>query len=141
MKNIKQDSLIAAMQYLGLRQLPEVEDKNNIWVKALALVRKADGSESYVYVTKDINIKNKCIADFGNISAIKEYVEFYPISHLQQNVLPKFKTKGKDERIKHLVAFCNAKESDLSSKSVKELDYMVLCHAIKTQIENEKNFK
>lgn len=138
MKNIQQESLITAMQYLGIRNLPEVEDKSKIWVKSLALVRKADGSMSYAVIEKDCNAKNKCVADFGNISAIKEYIEYYPISYLQDSYLPKFKTKGKEERIKHLCLFGGYSKEELEKKSVKELDNIVITFAIKQQLKSEK---
>ena len=52
-KNIKETSLVGALSYFLLRDLPEKDNGENIWVKALALVKKKDGSESYVYVAKD----------------------------------------------------------------------------------------
>lgn len=136
-KNIKQESLIEALKHIGLRELPDVEQGDRLWVKALALVKKADGSESYACVVKDKNMQNKCVADFGSISAIKEFVEYYPVSYLQQSYIPTFKTNGKEERIKHLCTFFGYTNDELKKKSVKELDKLVLKNAAKQQLNNE----
>ena len=75
-KNIKEDSKLKVLAYCGLRELPAVEDKEHFWLRAVALVKKVDGSENYVYVEKDLNtLEPRMVKDFGAIAMIIEIVE------------------------------------------------------------------
>lgn len=137
MKNIKEESKMKALVYCGLRELPEVEDKEHFWLRALALVTKLDGSQSYVYVEKDLNtLEPNIIKDFGTISMIHEVVEYYPYSYLKERYMPSFKTQKKDERIAYLTAY--DKGADFSKLTLKELDKEVMRRAAKKQMEVEK---
>lgn len=136
MKNKSEESLIDALSYCGLRALPEVEDKENVWIRAIAKVVKSDGQEYYAYVEKDSNLNNKIIKDFGSVSSIVRVVEYYPFSYLKPAFMPKFKTNKKDEKIAYLTRY--DKDLKLDGLSVKELDKMILLGAIKKQMEQEK---
>jgi hypothetical protein len=137
MKTVKEKSLLQALAYCNLRSLPEVEDKEHFWLRALALVKKIDGSENYVYVEKDlVTLKPKMIKDFGNIAMIHEFVEYYPYSYLKSQFMPSFKTQKKDERIAYLTAY--DKSVDYKGYSLKELDKEVMRRAAKKQLEVEK---
>lgn len=136
-KNIKEDSKLKVLAYCGLRELPEVEDKEHFWLRAVALVRKVDGSENYVYAEKDLNtLEPKMIKDFGAIAMIIEVVEYYPYSYLKEQYMPKFKTQKKDERIKYLTAY--DKSADFSEYTLKELDKEVMRRAARKQMDVEK---
>lgn len=136
MKSVKETSLTECLIWTGVPKLPEKDDKENIWIKAIALVAKADGSESYVAMAKDDKLNDKIVKDFGNISLIHSIKEVYPYSYLLASYMPEFKTKKKEERINYLSKFY--KNVDMSAMSVKELDKLVVSLAIKKQIEKEK---
>lgn len=136
-KNIKEDSKLKVLAYCGLRELPEVEDKEHFWLRAVALVKKVDGSENYVYVEKDLNtLEPKMIKDFGAIAMVHETVEYYPYSYLKEQYMPKFKTAKKEERIKYLTTY--DKGADFSEYTLKELDKEVLRRAARKQMDVEK---
>lgn len=135
-KNKSDESLIDALSYCSLRELPEVEDKDSVWIRAIAKIVKADGQAYYAYVEKDDNLNNKIIKDFGPVSAIVKVVEYYPFSYLKPAYMPKFKGNKKDERINYLTRY--NKDAKLNSLSVKELDKLILKGAIKKQMEQEK---
>lgn len=137
MKTIKEESLLKAMAYCNLRSLPEKEDKEHFWLRALSLVKKTDGSENYVYVEKDLaTLKPKIVKDFGNIAMIHETTEYYPFSYLKSQFMPTFKTQKKDERIAYLTAY--DKSVDYSGYTLKQLDKEVMRRAAKKQLEVEK---
>lgn len=135
-KNKSDESLIDALSYCSLRELPEVEDKDSVWIRAIAKIVKADGQAYYAYVEKDDNLNNKIIKDFGPVSAIVKVVEYYPFSYLKPAYMPKFKGNKKDEKINYLTRY--NKDAKLNSLSVKELDKLILKGAIKKQMEQEK---
>lgn len=139
MKNRSEESLLDALQYCSLRKLPEVEDGENVWIRAIAKIAKADGQMYYAYVEKDDKLQNKIVKDFGPISALVRVVEYYPFSYLKPAFMPKFKGKskeGKEERIAYLTRY--DKDLNLDGLSVKELDKMIMLGAIKKQMEQEK---
>lgn len=139
MKNKSEESLLDALQYCSLRKLPEVEDGENVWIRAIAKIAKADGQMYYAYVEKDDKMQNKIVKDFGPISALVRVVEYYPFSYLKPAFMPKFKGKskeGKEERIAYLTRY--DKDLNLDGLSVKELDKMIMLGAIKKQMEQEK---
>lgn len=136
MKNRTDESLIDALSYCSLRELPEVEDKENVWIRAIAKIVKADGQMYYAYVEKGDNLENRIIRDFGPISAIVKVVEYYPFSYLKPAFMPKFKGKTKEERITYLSRY--NKNINYDGLSVKELDKLVLKGAIRKQMEQEK---
>lgn len=136
----KEKSLIECLKWCQVPSLPDADDKENIWIKAIALVKKEDGTESYVAMTKDKQLKNKMIKDFGTVSMIHEIVEIYPYSYLSAAFMPEFKTRKKEERINYLLAHDKSLQG-LDELSLKELDKMVVNIAIKNQIFNEQNLK
>lgn len=136
MKNKTNESLIDALSYCSLRELPEVEDKESVWIRAIAKIAKSDGQMYYAYVEKDENLENKIIRDFGPISAIVKVVEYYPFSYLKPAFMPKFKGKSKDERLAYLTRYNKTDEYD--GLSLKELDKLILKGAIRKQMEQEK---
>lgn len=134
----KNESLISALSYFMLRELPEKDNGENVWIKALALVKKKDGSESYVYMVKDANnLENVIAKDFGSSSAIFEIVECYPFSFLKSSYVPTFKTQKKEDRIKYLSRY--DKNKDYSEMTLKELDKEVLRVGIEKQLKEESN--
>lgn len=137
-KNITQESLIDALSYGSLRELPKKDKGEDYWIKAIALVNKIDGTSSYVVVEKDEDLNNKVKCDFGNVCAIKEFVEFYPYSFLKSSFMPK-QTKGnkKDDRAAWLSKMRHG--GDFTHLSAKELEREILKTAVKNQLIKEAN--
>ena len=132
-----EQSLIDALSYCGLRELPEKDDKESVWIYALAKVQKADGSISYVLMTKDSDANDKIKKDFGNVAIIRKILEVYPYAYLKQGYMPKFKTQGKEERVKYLSRLNDG--TDWSAMTVKQLDKKILALSIQKQIQIEYN--
>lgn len=124
MDTIKEKSLVDALSYCDLRSLPQEDTKEYVWLKAIGLVVKSDGSQNYAYVIKDVNGKPKIKKDFGSIASIVRYEKFYPFALLDEKYMPSFKTRAKEERIEWLVKM--GSEEDFSEISLKELDRKVL---------------
>lgn len=135
-KNIERESLVSALAYCSLRDLPEIDNGEEVWIYAVAKVEKADGSTSYALVEKDDNGEDRILKDFGAISAIRSVVSYHPYVFLKPAYLPKFKSEKKEERVEYL----NKKLSDgrdFAKMSKKELDVIILNLAIKNQKSKE----
>lgn len=133
MKNWLEESLIECLKWAKIPSLPEEDDNENVWIKAIALVEKKDGTESYVAVTKDDNLENKIVKDFGSVSIVHSIKAYYPYLYLSAAFVPEFKTRKKEERIAYL-SKCY-RDMDFSGMSLKELDKLIIQRAIKQQKE------
>lgn len=79
MENIKEKSLINCLAALDLRDLPKEWDKENIWILAVGLASKIDGTFSYVALKKDKDGNAKVCKDFGNVCALRKVEEGLPL--------------------------------------------------------------
>lgn len=117
-------SLIEALSYCGVKELPEEDKKENVWIKSIALVSKKDGSQAYVATVKDKEGNPRIIKDFGSIAAISSIDKHYPYLYLDAKDVPQFKTKEKQERIDWLKIYYP--ERDFSEAGLKELNRAVI---------------
>lgn len=137
-KDIEKESLMQCLSWCALRELPQKYDGKNVYIKAVAKVKKADGSVGYMAIQKDKNGADKYIKDFGSVSVIREIMEIYPYLYLDAQYMPKFKTQKKEERIAMLSRLYN---KDFTSMSLKELDKEVLNHAIQMHLNADNQRK
>lgn len=129
MANVKETSLLDALAYCDLRSLPKEWDKQNVYILAIGLVSKSDGTFNYVSMKKDVDGKDTIVKDFGNISAINRIEKVFPYKFLDESYMPVFKTKGKDERIEWLTKY--GTKGDYSNMSLKELEKEILNNAMR----------
>jgi hypothetical protein len=134
MQKKEQESLIDALVYCSLRDLPDVDDGIGYWLEALAKVAKRDGSRAYVYVARNDETLEPIIKkDFGSISGIAFVEEYYPYEYLREEFIPSL--ANKEEKVKYLAQKDEAKEKEYSKMSVKKLDNEIIRQAIKAQKE------
>lgn len=124
MNKIKEKSLIDCLAYLDLKDLPKEWDKETVYILAVGLAQKADGTQSYVALKKDEKGNDKIVKDFGTLGVVKKVNAVYPYRYLDERYMPTFKTKTKEERIEWLKQM--GSKDDLSELSVKELNKKVL---------------
>lgn len=138
MSTITEKSLIDALSYCDLRELPQEDTKEYVWLKALALASKMDGTKSYILIDKDVDGGYKIKKDFGSVSAIKSVDKIYPFAMLDASYMPAFKTKTKEERIEWLKK--NDYEGEITSDiTLKGLDKLVLNVVTQTALRSENN--
>lgn len=138
MRSKTRASLIKALSYCSLRELPKLDNGEDVWIKALALVTKTDGCDYFVALEKDAKtLVNRVKKDFGGTGAIVEYKETYPYLYLSSEYMPKFHDKTKETRVKYLTGV--NPEINWSKYSLKELNDAVLGLAIKAQLSHIKS--
>lgn len=128
MRSILDESLVDILSYCAVRDLPKEDDGENVWIKAIALVAKSDGSKNYAAVEKDENGNNKIVLDTGKMASIVKIEAIYPYLFLDANYLPSFKRNTKEDRIKWLKY--NGVEKDLSKLTLDELNREILLVAM-----------
>lgn len=131
-KDVLRESLISALSWASLRELPPKDNGENIWIKALALVSKRDGSKSYVALVKGKNGEDRMIKDFGSISPIVKYEEIYAYVYLDSSYLPNFDSKKREERIKWLSL--QRPDYNFEEMNAKELNKAILHVAMQNQL-------
>ena len=133
MENIKEKSLINCLAALDLRDLPKEWDGEDVYILAVGLASKIDGTFSYAALKKDKDGKDKVVKDFGNVCALRKIEKVYPYKYLDSTFMPYFKTRSKDERIAWLERM--GEQGSFSEMSVKELDKKVLNVAIQQALK------
>ena len=131
-KDILRESLIDALSWASLRELPEKDNGENIWIRALALVSKRDGSKSYVALVKGKNGEDRIIRDFGSVSVIVKIEEIYAFEYLDSSYLPTFDSKKKEDKIKWLSM--QRPDVNYEEMSTKELNKAILHVAMQNQL-------
>lgn len=132
MKDYKEKSLIDVLSYCDLRDLPEEDKKEYVWVRAVALVEKRDGTQNYAVAKANAIGDYSITKDFGSISTIVNVKQYFPYEFLDASLLPDFKGAKKEDRINWLVQ--NGVNKDFSSMSAKALDKECTNFAIKQQL-------
>lgn len=138
---LEKETLTAVLQFTGCTELPAALKEGDIYVRAIAKVKKSNNHETMCVIVNDGTGKPIIKKDFGSISMIKEIVEIYPLSVLESDSIPDFRKK-KDivsflvrlgETESHVEKLASSKE-DEDKAALKALIYK---HCIKLQIERE----
>ena len=79
---LEKETLTAVLQFTGCTELPASLKEGDIYVRAIAKVKKANNHETMCVIVNDGTGKPIIKKDFGSISMIKEIVEIYPLSVL-----------------------------------------------------------
>lgn len=138
---LEKETLTAVLQFTGCTELPAALNEGEIYVRAIAKVKKANNHETMCVIVNDGTGNPIIKKDFGSISMIKEIVEIYPLSVLESDSIPYFRKK-KD--IVNFLVNLGENESDVerlaSSKEDEDksaLKALVYKHCIKLQIARE----
>ena len=138
---LEKETLTAVLQFTGCTELPSALKDGDIYVRAIAKVKKANNHETMCVIVNDGTGNPIIKKDFGSISMIKESVEIYPLSVLESDSIPDFRKK-KDivsflvrlgETESHVEKLASSKE-DEDKAALKALVYK---HCIKLQIARE----
>ena len=121
--NAKQE-LVRALSWCGLNYIPQEDTGDTIWLRAIALVSKNDGSKNYAVYERGYDGKPRCIKDFGSVCQIVKIDKLFPFFVLDKSNIPNFKGKFKEERIAWLRA--NGVNVTADDATTKELDTMIL---------------
>ena len=139
---LEKETLVAVLQYTKCKELPEPLKEGDIYVRAIAKVKKANNHETMCVIVNNGEGKPIIKKDFGSISMIKEIVEIYPLSVLENESIPDFRKKkdivsflirfGEDESHVEKLATSKADEDKAALKA------LVYKHCITLQMEREK---
>ena len=136
-KNIKERTLVEALSFCGVRELPEELKGKEVWIKAIGLVSKVDGSQSYVYLERGELGASNIKKDFGTLSPIVKIDKIYPYLYLSEDEVPKFSKENKGEKTSWLVAR-GYNEEELSTKTPQQRNKLVIDECVKAALNKDK---
>ena len=136
-KNIKERTLVEALSFCGVRELPEELKGKEVWIKAIGLVSKVDGSQSYVYLERGELGASNIKKDFGTLSPIVKIDKIYPYLYLSEDEVPKFSKEEKGEKTSWLVAR-GYNEEELSIKTPQQINKLVIDECVKAALNKDK---
>ena len=138
---LEKETITAVLQFTGCTELPAALKEGDIYVRAIAKVKKSNNHETMCVIVNDGTGNPIIKKDFGSISMIKEIVEIYPLSVLESDSIPYFRKKK--DIVNFLVRLGEAEsyvEKLASSKEEEDkaaLKALVYKHCIKLQIQRE----
>lgn len=139
MTQYEQNLLTDALHVAHLTQLPkEVKKEKEIWIEAIAKVRKADSSICYGILKRNFDLTSRVSYINGSISAIAEIEEIYPYITLDKNFIKKF---GKNDTEKERIAYLQSLNLPyvfagyFDGKSIEDLNKEVVKAAVYQQIK------
>ena len=136
-KNIKERTLVEALSFCGVRELPEELKGKEVWIKAIGLVSKVDGGQSYVYLERGELGASNIKKDFGTLSPIVKIDKIYPYLYLSEDEVPKFSKEEKGEKTSWLVAR-GYNEEELSTKTPQQINKLVIDECVKAALNKDK---
>ena len=137
-KNIKDETLVEALSFCGVRELPEELKGKEVWIKAIGLVSKVDGSQSYVYLERGELGASLVKKDFGTISPIAKIDKIYPYLYLSEDEVPKFSKEDKGEKTSWLIAR-GYKEEELSTKTSQQINKLVIDECVDAALNRDNS--
>lgn len=127
-----EETLIEGLKFAQIPELPEKWDEKNVWVKALAKVRRCNNKVEFVVVKNNGSNKPSIIKSFGTVSAVHEFMEIYPFELLSPVYIPEFRNKA--EIINYLVSkFGENQREKLMEMKNSDLKSLVRAAAIQDQ--------
>lgn len=131
-RDILRESLIDALSYCSVRELPPESNGEDVYIRAIALTSKRNGSKGYAVLDKDKNGNDKVVKDFGDVSQIAKIDKVYPVLYLDSSYIPDIKKK--EDKVRW-VQLQNGNPL-CEEMSIKELNKEILRLAIRNQLNN-----
>lgn len=138
---LEKETLTAVLQFTHCTELPATLKEGDIYVRAIAKVKKANNHETMCVIVNDGEGKPIIKKDFGSVSMIKEIIEIYPLSVLESDSIPDFRKK-KDVinflvRMGETAAYVEKLAASKTDEDKAALKSLVYKHCIKLQLERE----
>lgn len=137
MKNNQEEQLrIDALRYADLSEMPKrMTKKTALWVKAIAKIKKYDGSRCYGIVMRKADLSHRFLYVNGNISRIQEIEEVYPFVVLNNNYIKTFETDDLTERVNYLKHHTHIAEETLLQMDAETLNRHIVQLAMERQLK------
>lgn len=133
-----QKSLTEALNWAKVTNLPPVDTKEDVWIRALALTERRNGHKAYVAVVRDDDGSPRIIKDFcQSLVSVTKIMEVYPYEFLMKSDIPVFASKTDKESRLNWLKYQNP-NFDYSDWTVSRLNKEIMKFAVKNALKKEK---
>lgn len=137
-KNNINETLIEALSYCSVKELPSKLEGKEVWIKAIGLVSKADGGRSYVALVRGDNGKPRIVKDFGSLSTVVKVEEIYPYMYLSKDAVPTFEKEDIEGRIEWIKTHSeDVNVEELEGKTASQLNKIIISECAKRAISKD----
>jgi len=118
-------TLVEALGFAQIGELPPEDNGGALWMKAIAIVTKKDGTRAYciLYRTDFETYMYKAV--FGTCSPVHKVIKIYPYEVVTDLPVPKFAPKDKNSRIVFIKKNRPDDNYDFNEMKIEELDSVI----------------
>jgi len=132
----KERTLLEALNYAHLHELPAEWNKKDHWIKAIGLTNRSSGLQSYAILRMDGSGNYHAVKDF-RFDGLRSIVAIYPYIYVDSQFLPKFTQKQTDEKHEYIAKISGKSIEEVKNLSAKEQKAIMAEYAIKMQLASE----
>lgn len=132
----KERTLLEALNYAHLHELPAEWNKKDPWIKAIALTNRSSGLQSYAILRTNGSDGYHAVKDF-RFDGLRSIVAIYPYIYVDAQFLPKFTLKQINEKHEYIAKISGKTIEEVKALSAKEQKTIMVEYAIKMQLANE----
>ena len=133
MTELEKSTMTDVLIWTDCRNLPKKDDGKSLWVRAIALVGKNDGSKSYCVIERRYNGEMQVVKDFGHAAAIKVYLSVHPYEFVKEKYIKKWNaTDTKEMKLRYINVNLNT-GFDVNSLTDEQLEAQLCNVAIYRQ--------
>lgn len=136
MGKFTEQSLNEALNYARLHKLPDEWNGTDHFVKAIALVSRSSGQQSYVIVRMDGEGKQLVVKDFG-MDAIRRIDKVYPYLFVDSQYMPRFSSGHEEDRYEYIARISNKSIDEVREMTPQQQVAAMRAYAIQKQLNNE----
>jgi hypothetical protein len=135
MRNVTEESLFEMLTTAKLPQLPEINNPDKTWVKAIVKILRKTGKIDYAIAEHDLFSYDevRVLKEIGGVGVYHELLGIYPYVYLTEKYIPEVKNK------KDMIDFILSRNPDMNEAEVNAMKkeevkkYFLKC-CIKEQI-------
>lgn len=119
------ETLVQALGFAQISELPPEDNGGALWMKAIAVVTKKDGTRAYciLYRTDFDTYMYKAV--FGTCSPLHKVIKIYPYEVVMDLPVPKFAPKDKNSRIGFIKKNRPDESYNFEEMTIKDLDDVI----------------
>lgn len=136
MGKFTETSLNEALNYARLHKLPDEWDGKTPFVKAIGLVSRSSGIQSYVILRMDGSGKQFVVKDWG-IDAVKRIDTVYPYIYVDSQFMPRFTPGHEEDRYEYIARISNKSVDEVRQMTPQQQVAIMRDYAIKKQLRKE----
>lgn len=136
MGKFTEQSLNEALNYARLHKLPDEWNGTDHFVKAIALVSRSSGHQSYVIIRMNGDGQQIVVKDFG-MDSIRRIDKVYPYLFVDSQYMPRFSQGQEEDRYEYIARIAKKSVEEVRQMTPQQQVAAMRAYAIQKQLDNE----